>query len=158
MGFLCFSLSNTPHLFQVEINHPREIDEIFDAISYEKGASVIRMLQSYIGAECFQVGTLFWHSCFLIMIKSVHFFCDDACIMTIFMRSIWLVFGSFCSTFMFWSGMINPLGDETNHVHIVLGFFPHVFIIKVFFLSFSWNETCVLKQEHELQVISDDNI
>lgn len=42
---------------QVEINHAREIDEIFDAISYRKGASVIRMLQSYLGAECFQVST-----------------------------------------------------------------------------------------------------
>jgi len=41
----------------VEINHACEIDEIFDAISYRKGASVIRMLQSYLGAECFQVST-----------------------------------------------------------------------------------------------------
>ena len=39
----------------MEINHAGEIDEIFDAISYRKGASVIRMLQSYLGAECFQV-------------------------------------------------------------------------------------------------------
>ena len=31
------------------------IDQIFDAISYDKGASVIRMLQSYLGAERFQV-------------------------------------------------------------------------------------------------------
>ncbi|KAF7800944.1 aminopeptidase M1 [Senna tora] len=38
----------------VEINHSHEIDEIFDAISYREGASVIRMLQSYLGAECFQ--------------------------------------------------------------------------------------------------------
>ncbi|XP_039055030.1 aminopeptidase M1-like isoform X2 [Hibiscus syriacus] len=42
------------HPIEVEINHAAEIDEIFDAISYEKGASVIRMLQSYLGAECFQ--------------------------------------------------------------------------------------------------------
>nr|CAB3449347.1 unnamed protein product [Digitaria exilis] len=38
----------------VDINHVDEIDEIFDAISYRKGASVIRMLQSYLGAEVFQ--------------------------------------------------------------------------------------------------------
>jgi puromycin-sensitive aminopeptidase len=38
----------------VEVNHAAEIDEIFDAISYRKGASVIRMLQSYLGAEVFQ--------------------------------------------------------------------------------------------------------
>lgn len=40
---------------QVEVNHASEIDAIFDSISYDKGASVIRMLQSYLGAECFQV-------------------------------------------------------------------------------------------------------
>ncbi|KAJ9168198.1 hypothetical protein P3X46_019754 [Hevea brasiliensis] len=42
------------HPIEVEINHASEIDEIFDAISYRKGASVIQMLQSYLGAECFQ--------------------------------------------------------------------------------------------------------
>ncbi|XP_031371428.1 aminopeptidase M1-like isoform X2 [Punica granatum] len=42
------------HPIEVEINHAGEIDEIFDAIIYKKGASVIRMLQSYLGAECFQ--------------------------------------------------------------------------------------------------------
>ncbi|GMH12385.1 hypothetical protein Nepgr_014226 [Nepenthes gracilis] len=42
------------HPIEVEVNHVTEIDEIFDAISYKKGASVIRMLQSYLGAECFQ--------------------------------------------------------------------------------------------------------
>ncbi|CAN1120841.1 Aminopeptidase M1 [Linum perenne] len=42
------------HPIEVEINHASEIDEIFDAISYRKGASVIRMLQSFLGAEPFQ--------------------------------------------------------------------------------------------------------
>ncbi|XP_062097256.1 aminopeptidase M1-like isoform X2 [Humulus lupulus] len=42
------------HPIEVEIQHASQIQEIFDAISYKKGASVIRMLQSYIGAECFQ--------------------------------------------------------------------------------------------------------
>ncbi|XP_074286876.1 aminopeptidase M1 [Silene latifolia] len=42
------------HPIEVEINHASEIDEIFDAISYRKGASVIRMLQSYLGADIFQ--------------------------------------------------------------------------------------------------------
>ncbi|XP_068304973.1 aminopeptidase M1-like [Pyrus communis] len=46
------------HPIEVEINHAAEVDEIFDAISYRKGASVIRMLQSYLGAEVFQVGPL----------------------------------------------------------------------------------------------------
>ncbi|RYR47946.1 hypothetical protein Ahy_A07g033930 [Arachis hypogaea] len=42
------------HPIEVEVNHAGEIDEIFDSISYRKGASVIRMLQSYLGAERFQ--------------------------------------------------------------------------------------------------------
>ncbi|KAM4129173.1 hypothetical protein ACJW30_01G002100 [Castanea mollissima] len=43
------------HPIEVEINHAREIDEIFfDAMSDKKGAFVIRMLQSYLGAKCFQ--------------------------------------------------------------------------------------------------------
>lgn len=36
-------------VFQVNVGHPSEVDEIFDAISYSKGASVIRMLHNYIG-------------------------------------------------------------------------------------------------------------
>lgn len=41
--------------FQVEIYHARSVIEIFDAISYEKGSSVIRMLQGYLGDVTFQV-------------------------------------------------------------------------------------------------------
>lgn len=41
----------TPFLLQVNVGHPSEVDEIFDAISYSKGASVIRMLHNYIGDE-----------------------------------------------------------------------------------------------------------
>lgn len=44
------------HPIEVDINHASEIDEIFDSISYRKGASVIRMLQSYLGPESFQRG------------------------------------------------------------------------------------------------------
>ncbi|CAB4266557.1 unnamed protein product [Prunus armeniaca] len=39
------------HLIEVEINHAAEVVEIFDAISYRKGGSVIRMLQNYLGAS-----------------------------------------------------------------------------------------------------------
>ncbi|GJN16377.1 hypothetical protein PR202_gb03360 [Eleusine coracana subsp. coracana] len=42
------------HPIEVDINHASEIDAIFDSISYDKGASVIRMLQSYLSAERFQ--------------------------------------------------------------------------------------------------------
>lgn len=36
------------------VGNPSEIDEIFDDISYNKGASVIRMLHHYIGDEDFR--------------------------------------------------------------------------------------------------------
>ncbi|MBU6447833.1 M1 family metallopeptidase, partial [Patescibacteria group bacterium] len=49
------ALKNT-HPIEVRINHPREIDEIFDDISYRKGASMIRMLADYIGPKNFQNG------------------------------------------------------------------------------------------------------
>lgn len=42
------------HPIEVPVNHPNEIEEIFDRVSYEKGASVIRMLYAYLGADVFQ--------------------------------------------------------------------------------------------------------
>eukprot|EP01013_Petalomonas_cantuscygni_P015429 TRINITY_DN3186_c0_g1_i1.p1 TRINITY_DN3186_c0_g1~~TRINITY_DN3186_c0_g1_i1.p1 ORF type:complete len:1136 (+),score=268.54 TRINITY_DN3186_c0_g1_i1:47-3454(+) len=39
-----------------EAETPEEIDALFDGISYDKGASLIRMLQSVIGAEAFNRG------------------------------------------------------------------------------------------------------
>ncbi|CAI9616950.1 unnamed protein product [Staurois parvus] len=44
------------HPIEVCVGHPSEVDEIFDAISYSKGASVIRMLHDYIGDEDFRRG------------------------------------------------------------------------------------------------------
>uniref|UniRef100_A0A8C2PUM7 Puromycin-sensitive aminopeptidase n=1 Tax=Cyprinus carpio TaxID=7962 RepID=A0A8C2PUM7_CYPCA len=44
------------HPIEVDVGHPSEVDEIFDAISYSKGASVIRMLHNYIGDEDFRKG------------------------------------------------------------------------------------------------------
>ncbi|KAL3276182.1 hypothetical protein HHI36_020900 [Cryptolaemus montrouzieri] len=44
------------HPIEVPVQHPNEIDEIFDDISYSKGASVIRMLHHYIGEEDFRKG------------------------------------------------------------------------------------------------------
>ena len=39
------------HPIEVPVGHPSEVDEIFDDISYAKGASVIRMLHNYIGND-----------------------------------------------------------------------------------------------------------
>ncbi|XP_017887572.1 puromycin-sensitive aminopeptidase isoform X2 [Ceratina calcarata] len=44
------------HPIEVPVGHPSEIDEIFDDISYNKGACVIRMLHSYIGDDDFRKG------------------------------------------------------------------------------------------------------
>ncbi|XP_078501725.1 puromycin-sensitive aminopeptidase [Lissotriton helveticus] len=44
------------HPIEVSVGHPSEVDEIFDAISYSKGASVIRMLHDYIGDQNFREG------------------------------------------------------------------------------------------------------
>uniref|UniRef100_A0A1A9WA91 Puromycin-sensitive aminopeptidase n=1 Tax=Glossina brevipalpis TaxID=37001 RepID=A0A1A9WA91_9MUSC len=49
------SLKNS-HPIEVPVGHPCEIDEIFDEISYNKGASVIRMLHDYIGEADFRKG------------------------------------------------------------------------------------------------------
>ncbi|EEC12055.1 aminopeptidase, putative [Ixodes scapularis] len=44
------------HPIEVPVRHPSEIDEIFDDISYNKGASVIRMLHNHIGDKNFRKG------------------------------------------------------------------------------------------------------
>ncbi|HSX01797.1 MAG TPA: M1 family metallopeptidase [Candidatus Saccharimonadia bacterium] len=49
------ALANT-HAIEVEVEDPRALDEIFDGISYAKGASIINMLHHYLGAETFRRG------------------------------------------------------------------------------------------------------
>ncbi|KAG0164361.1 Aminopeptidase 2 mitochondrial [Apophysomyces sp. BC1034] len=44
------------HPIEVAVNDPAEIHQIFDAISYYKGASVIRMLSSWLGVDTFLAG------------------------------------------------------------------------------------------------------
>lgn len=44
------------HPIEVPINHPDEIRTNFDTISYSKGASIIHMLNEYLGAEHFKNG------------------------------------------------------------------------------------------------------
>lgn len=44
------------HPISVEVNMPSEIDQIFDEISYEKGGSVLNMLEDYVGSEAFRKG------------------------------------------------------------------------------------------------------
>ncbi|XP_054154240.1 puromycin-sensitive aminopeptidase-like [Oppia nitens] len=44
------------HPIEVPVGHPSEIDEIFDNISYYKGASIVHMLYKFIGDELFRKG------------------------------------------------------------------------------------------------------
>ena len=46
----------TTHPIDVTVNSPAEIREIFDAISYDKGGCVLRMLENYVGENNFRAG------------------------------------------------------------------------------------------------------
>ncbi len=48
------------HPIEVEVRHPDEIGEIFDEVSYSKGASVIRMLADYLGGTDFKQGLRYY--------------------------------------------------------------------------------------------------
>ncbi len=50
----------TTHPIEVEVHHPSEIGEIFDEVSYSKGASVIRMLAEYLGEKDFRDGLRYY--------------------------------------------------------------------------------------------------
>ncbi|PAA72244.1 hypothetical protein BOX15_Mlig032987g1 [Macrostomum lignano] len=44
------------HPIYVEVNHPDEVNEIFDTITYSKGSSVLRMLYNSVGDSIFRIG------------------------------------------------------------------------------------------------------
>jgi aminopeptidase N len=44
------------HPIHVTVDTPAEIESVFDPISYEKGASVLRMVESYVGEDAFRAG------------------------------------------------------------------------------------------------------
>jgi puromycin-sensitive aminopeptidase len=46
----------TSHPIEARVDDPAEIRELFDAISYSKGGSVLRMLEDFLGAETFRRG------------------------------------------------------------------------------------------------------
>ncbi|MEM3839081.1 MAG: M1 family metallopeptidase [Candidatus Micrarchaeaceae archaeon] len=55
VAFSADSLKST-HPISVDISTPAEIESIFDEISYEKGGTVLHMLEHYAGAEAFRRG------------------------------------------------------------------------------------------------------
>ena len=44
------------HPIEQEVKNPAEVSQLFDAISYSKGGSVLRMLENFLGPETFQGG------------------------------------------------------------------------------------------------------
>jgi tricorn protease interacting factor F2/3 len=44
------------HPIMARVHDPEEIEELFDEISYGKGASILRMIEAYIGSENFKKG------------------------------------------------------------------------------------------------------
>ncbi len=44
------------HPISIPVKHPDEISEIFDRISYGKGASIIRMMDAFLTTETFRRG------------------------------------------------------------------------------------------------------
>jgi len=48
----------TTHPIDVKVNSPSEIREIFDAISYDKGGCILRMLEDYVGEPNFRKGLM----------------------------------------------------------------------------------------------------
>jgi len=48
------------HPIEIPVHHPSEIGEIFDEVSYSKGASIIRMLADYLGEKSFRDGLRYY--------------------------------------------------------------------------------------------------
>ncbi len=53
------ALQNT-HPVEIKVHHPDEIGEIFDEVSYSKGASIIRMLAEHLGEKKFRDGLRYY--------------------------------------------------------------------------------------------------
>ncbi|KAK9730527.1 Peptidase family M1 domain [Popillia japonica] len=51
LGMFNFDAMRNSHPVSVPIGHPKEIEEIFDAISYKKGASILHMMSQFLGSQ-----------------------------------------------------------------------------------------------------------
>lgn len=54
-GLVLDGLANS-HSIEMPVSNPSEIGELFDAISYSKGAAILRMLEVFLGEETFRAG------------------------------------------------------------------------------------------------------
>ena len=48
------------HPIEVAVNHPDEVQEIFDELSYNKGSAVVNMLYHSLGHDTFRKGLSDW--------------------------------------------------------------------------------------------------
>ncbi|XP_075230574.1 aminopeptidase N-like [Lycorma delicatula] len=55
-GVYLLDVYKSSHPISVNVNHPSEIDEIFDSISYDKSAAVIRMMDHFLTTDVFKQG------------------------------------------------------------------------------------------------------
>lgn len=55
-GAMSLDALKTSHPIDVKVNKPSEVREIFDEISYNKGGSVLRMLENFLGEQSFRKG------------------------------------------------------------------------------------------------------
>lgn len=56
-GVMDFDASTASHPIVQNVSSPNQITEIFDSITYSKGASIIRMLENLVGPEIFRQAT-----------------------------------------------------------------------------------------------------
>ncbi|MCU1313004.1 MAG: peptidase family, partial [Acidobacteriaceae bacterium] len=55
-GAMNLDAQRTTRTIRAEANTPDEINEMFDGITYEKGGSILHMVESYLGEETFRQG------------------------------------------------------------------------------------------------------
>ncbi|MCH7677283.1 hypothetical protein IH879_20365, partial [candidate division KSB1 bacterium] len=60
LGALSIDSLKTTHPISVDVKSANEIEELFDEISYGKGGSVLRMIDSFLGEETFRKGVSFY--------------------------------------------------------------------------------------------------
>src|SRR6266699_3779852 len=55
-GAMARDALNSTNPIEAKVRSPEEIEELFDEISYGKGASILRMIEAYLGPDKFQKG------------------------------------------------------------------------------------------------------
>jgi tricorn protease interacting factor F2/3 len=55
-GAMSMDSLRSTHAIEVDVKSPSEIEQIFDAITYGKGASILRMIEAYMGPDDFRKG------------------------------------------------------------------------------------------------------